>query len=119
MKSFEVLNAQPALEKLAKQDLPLAVSVKLLEPFKKANEIHQTIVQKRSALFAKYGKLDKKTKETHVLPKNKVKFAKEYTELMETELDWKSDPIEISEFGDGVNLSVKEVAQITWFLNVA
>ena len=74
MKSFQVLNAQPILDKLAVMDLPLAISVKLLDPFKKASEIHQTIITKRQALFDKYGKTVKDTDEIQIPEKNKKKF---------------------------------------------
>jgi len=119
MKSFQVLNAQPILDKLAVMDLPLATSVKLLDPFKKASEIHQTIVAKRQALFDKYGKKDKTTDQIVIPEKNKEKFTEEYTVLMETELDWDFPAIDIEDFGTETNLSIADVSQISWFLNAA
>ena len=119
MKSFQVLNAQPILDKLATMDLPLAVSVKLLDPFKKASEIHQTIVDKRQALFDKYGDKNEETGEQTISAKNKDKFTAEYTELMETELAWEFPASNIADFGDDVSLSSADVSQIDWFLKAA
>jgi len=119
MKSFQVLNAQPILDKLATMDLPLAISVKLLDPFKKASEIHQTIVNKRQVLFDKYGDKNKETGEMSINPENKDKFTAEYTKLMETELEWDFPAINVADFGDDVSLSIADVSQIDWFLKAA
>jgi hypothetical protein len=99
--------------------LPLASSSRLVPAFRAASFIHRTIVEARLDLFKKYGVLDEGTGERSILPENKDKFAKEYTILMEAELEWELPRLNITDFGVNVSLSIREVATIDWFLDVA
>jgi hypothetical protein len=116
MKSFQVINSQPILDKLAAAELPIAISVKLLDPFKKVAEIHQTIVEKKQTLFTKYGTSNEETGEISIDPEHNETFTKEYTALMEAELEWKYPPVSLEDFGSTVVISIADVAKIEWFL---
>ena len=81
--------------------------------------MHSNVVDQRMALFVKYGELDEKSGERRILPEHKDEFAKEYTILMESELEWHLPRLAITDFGDNVSLSIAEVATIDWFLTAA
>ena len=118
MKAFQVLNAQPILIRLSKADLPLKTSVELSRHFRAAFEIHKLIVERREALYMKYGEHIPDKDQTVILDENKEIFCEEYTKLMQDELTWELPPIDLEPFDKaGFTLSVEDAAKIEWFVS--
>jgi len=116
IKLLKLKNAEDVLNKLINIDLPIKTSYKLMKILEfVSNELKQTEAL-RIKLIKKYGE-----EEGHnfvVKNENMTKFTEEYAPLMDQEVDFNFDPIDISEFGD-IKLNALDIAKISdWLLVV-
>ena len=116
IKLLKLKNAEDVLNKLINIDLPIKTSYKLMKLLEfVSNELKQTEAL-RIKLIKKYGE-----EEGHnfvVKNENMTKFTEEYAPLMDQEVDFNFDPIDISEFGD-IKLNALDIAKISdWLLVV-
>ena len=80
MKAFNLVDAVPSFQKLIRQNLPLRTSYKLSKMVRRVNEELDFFRAKEAELKAKH---------EYKVP------AKEYEELLNLEIDWNEDKIEI------------------------
>ena len=106
---FEIQSSVSVLNKLVELPLPARSSYKFVKIMKKFNDELKTLEDERQKLIVKYGQ------EVHgnytVSEENREQFVKEFTELMETQLEVDWDPISIDSLGS-VELSVAEITKI-------
>ena len=100
MTNIILLNAVPAFQKLIGQDLPLRTAYKLSKLVRRVDE-----------------ELDFfRAKEAELREKHEYKIpAKEYEELLNLEIDWNEDKIEIP-LDDHIILSVADIEALTPFI---
>ena len=97
MTYFQLLNAAHGFQKLVRKNLPLRTSYKLSKMVRRVNE-----------------ELDFfRAKEAELREKHEYKIpAKEYEELLNLEIDWTEDKIEIP-LDDHIILSVADIEALT------
>lgn len=97
MTYFQLLNAAHGFQKLVRENLPLRTSYKLSKMVRRVNE-----------------ELDFfRAKEAELREKHEYKIpAKEYEELLNLEIDWTEDKIEIP-LDDHIILSVADIEALT------
>lgn len=82
----DLLNSKGSLEKLMSLDLPIVISYKLSKCIDLLNKELEHIENFRVELVKKHGSTDEQGN-IKVLEENVDEFSKEYTSLMETEVD--------------------------------
>jgi hypothetical protein len=106
---FEIYSSVGVLNKLVDLALPAKSSYKFVKIMKKFNDELKMLEDERQKLINKYG--EEKDGVVSVLEKHKEDFLKEFSELLETQIDVDWDPISIDSLGN-VELSVSEITKI-------
>jgi|TARA_R110000851_G_scaffold230898_1_gene383671 hypothetical protein len=115
MKTIEIVNAQPILEKMVAFDLPLASAVKLAKNVTEINEVFKLFSEKRMALFTKYGAPDEDNEGSIVvLEENKEEFQSKFNELLSSEIEIDIKKLNIEDLGSDAKLSAGDIMVVSW-----
>lgn len=118
MKVAEILSAEPVLRKLAAGKLPISVSYKLLPVVEAVEEIIAEFKEERNEAVTLLGKKSEEGETVTVTPENEETFKNEIQELLSADVDLPPVKISISAIEDTVDLSMAEVKQIAWLLEL-
>ena len=100
MKAYNLVDAVPALQKLVREDLPLRTAYRLSKMVRKVNEELDFFRAKEAELKARH---------EYKVP------AAEYEELLNLEIDWNGDKIEIP-LDTNIELSCADVEALEPFI---
>lgn len=106
---FEIYSSVSVLNKLVDLPLPAKSSYKFVKIMKKFNDELKILEDERQKLINKYG--EEKENAVTVKNENKETFLKEFTELLETQIEVDWEPISVDSLGQ-VELSVAEITKI-------
>lgn len=110
VKLFEIYSSVPVMNKILEATLPATVSFQLTKLLKTLNEEIKIIEEQRVKLVTKYGENGENEAVT-VSDSKKEEFLKEFSELLESEIELNWQPLSISNF-DGLNLSVNDMLKV-------
>ena len=113
VKLIEIYSSVNILNKLVNVSLPAKTSYKFVKVMQKFNDELKVLEEERQKLIKKYGAETEGS--ISVTEENKEAFIKEFSDLMEMEMDIDWDPISIDAFGDA-ELSVADIAKIEFLL---
>ena len=119
VKLIEVLKAKEALSKLSQEKLPVKISYKLSRLVKELETEFATIESFKMTLAQKYGKETEGQQGQWEIPaENIVSFNAEFSELLEEDIELKSDIIECSLSAiDSISLSTSDILSIEEFVS--
>ena len=106
---FEIYSSVGVLNKLVDLALPAKSSYKFVKIMRKFNEELKMLEEERQKLINKYGK--EKDGTVTVSDENKDTFLREFSDLMETQIDVDWEPISVDALGE-IELSVAEITKI-------
>ena len=116
MKMVNVVNAQPALEKIASVDLPLKLLYSLKKFMEKLEREMKFFNEERDKLILKYG--EQEDDGMFRIPNERVEdFQREANELADIDIEWDVQPI-ILPLMDGLELSYKELKTLEGFIEL-
>lgn len=110
---FEIYSSVNILNKLVNVSLPAKTSYKFVKVMQKFNDELKLLEEQRQKLINKYGAEGENG--FTVTEENKETFIKEFSDLMEVELDIDWEPISIDSFGEA-ELSVADISKIQFLL---
>ena len=118
MKTIEIVNAQPILEKMVAFDLPLPSAVKLAKNVTEINEVFKLFSEKRQALFTEYGTPSEDNPENLVVSEeNKDEFQTKFNELLTSEIEVEIKTLKIEDLGSDAKLSASDIMAVTWLFD--
>ena len=116
MKLINVVNAQPALEKIASVDLPLKLLYSLTKLMEKLEREMRFFNEERDKLIMKYG--EQEDDGTFRIPGDKVAdFQREANELADIDVEWDVVPI-VLPLLDNLALSYNELKMLEGFIEL-
>lgn len=116
MKMVNIVNAQPALEKIASVDLPLKLLYSLKKLMEKLEREMRFFNEERDKLIMKYG--EQEDDGAYRIPaENVVNFQREANELGDIDVEWDVPPI-VLPLLDGLELSYKELKTLEGFIEL-
>ena len=104
----EVFGLTRNLQKLTDKELPIKVSYSLLKLLQGCSVEMETLEKARVKLVEKFAEKKEKGKDLQVSDKNKEKFQKEFTTLLDEKVEIKFKPIAIGDLGD-ITFSTKDL----------
>jgi hypothetical protein len=107
----EIKSLEASLSKLFDKEVNIKVAYRLSSLLKRLSEEMTTLEENRVTLIKKYGEEDAKTKQLTVTPAKTQDFYKEFSELMQLEIEIDFKPIPLSAFGD-IALSASDVLKL-------
>jgi len=110
VKLFEIYSSVPVMNKILEATLPASASFQLTKLLKTLNEEIKIIEEQRVKLVTKYGESEENEAVT-VSDAKKDDFLKEFSELLDSEIDLNWNPLPISSF-EGLNLSVNDMLKV-------
>lgn len=116
MKMVNIVNAQPALEKIASVDLPLKLLYSLKKLMEKLEREMQFFNEERDKLILKYGEQEEDG--MFRIPGDKVEdFQREANELADIDVEWDVALI-VLPLLDGLALSYNELKTLEGFIEL-
>jgi hypothetical protein len=116
MKMVNIVNAQPALEKIASVDLPLKLLYSLKKLMEKLEREMRFFNEERDKLIMKYG--EQEDDGAYRIPaENVADFQREANELGDIDVEWDVPPI-VLPLMDGLELSYKELKTLEGFIEL-
>ena len=116
MKMVNIVNAQPALEKIASVDLPLKLLYSLTKLMEKLEREMRFFNEERDRLIIKYGEQEEDG--TFRIPGESVEdFQREANELADIDVEWDVTPIAMPLL-DGLKLSYNELKMLEGFIEL-
>jgi len=115
VKLFDVYNSVNVMNKVLDAQLPISVSFQLTKLVKTLNEEVKMIEEERIKLVKKYSETDKDGEST-VSEDKKQNFLKDFSELLETEVDLNWTPVSVSKL-ENLNVSVNELSKIQYIFS--
>jgi hypothetical protein len=115
VKLFDVYNSVNVMNKVLDAQLPISVSFQLTKLVKTLNEEVKMIEEERVKLVKKYSETDKDGEST-VSEDKKQNFLKDFSELLETEVDLNWTPVSVSKL-ENLNVSVNELSKIQYLFS--
>ena len=112
MKTFQILNAQPILQKLADAELPIGTAVILLKALQEIVPVTELFEKRRQALFETYGEQD--GEQIIVSPENKDAFVAALNKETDADIDIDFKQISIESLGTDVKISASELSVVSW-----
>lgn len=112
MKTFQILNAQPILQKLADAELPIGTAVILLKALQEIVPVTELFEKRRQALFETYGEQD--GEQLIVSPENKDAFVAALNKETDADIDIDFKQISIESLGTDVKISASELSVVSW-----
>jgi len=110
VKLFEIYSSVPVMNKVLETELPANIAFQLTKLLKTLNEEVKVIEDQRVKLVSKYG--EKGENETvSVSEEKKQEFLKEFSELLETEIELNWTPISVEKVSS-LNLSTNDMLKI-------
>lgn len=120
LKVSQVLNAVEPLKKINAPELPIAVSMRLINIMDQLNPVLVAFEARRKPLFDSYAVTsDSKNKKSKkkVPPKQQSKFIAEIQTLLDEEIELPIEPLSLSDL-KGVKISSSELRLIKWLVIV-
>ena len=109
MKLKTILESKGSLQELIGQAMPINAAFKISKIQKELNSILELFDDRKRNLFNKYGKDNQITKE------NEEVYIKEYTILLEEELDLEIEKVSIDKLGD-ISIAPAHLTNLDWLL---
>ena len=114
IKLAQLKNLEAPLSKLMDQHVPVKTSFKLSKVLKQVASELQDLEESRQKLIKTYGELNEEAQTISITdPAKLIDFQKEYSELLNVEIELNYDPLSIEALGDSLELSVSEVVQLS------
>ena len=120
LKVSQVINAIKPLTKINAPDLPIAVSMRLIDIMDKLGPVLEAFEARRKPLFDSYAVLsDPKNKRSkkEVPPKQRAKFNAEIQKIIDEEIEVPIAPLSLDDL-EGVKISSSELRLIKWLIVV-
>lgn len=116
MKLNEIINAQPALQKMTTLELPIGAAIKVLKMCKDTAVHVEAFQAKQKKLFEKYGEADPETEGRLVIKDEHTEvFTKEINKVLATEIELEFEKVPVVDFGEAT-LTVADLNRIEWFI---
>lgn len=109
----DVYVSVPVLNKVLDLELPINVSYKVMKLVNSLNTELKNIEEQRVKLVKKYSGSD----QNNVSEENKQEFLKEFSALLEEEIDVSWDKISVSSLGTNMKLSVNDLGKISYLFS--
>jgi len=111
----DVYNSVQVINKILDAQLPATIAFQLTKLIKSLDGEIKIIEEQRVKLVSKYGEETKENGVT-VSEANKEAFLKEFTELLETEIEINWNPVDISKF-EALNLSANDLMKVSFLFS--
>lgn len=112
VKLFEIYSSVPVMNKILDAELPATVAFQLTKLLKTLNDEIKVIEEQRVKLVSKHGQ--KSGDDNLTVPDtNKEAFLKEFSELLDTEIELNWTPVSVSKF-EGLNLSANDLLKVAF-----
>lgn len=113
VKLSEVYVSVPVLSKALDLELPINVSYKVMKLVNSLNTELKNIEEQRVKLVKKYSDSD----QNNVLEDKKQEFLKEFSLLLEEEIEVSWEKLPISSFGNDMKLSVNDLSKVSYLFS--
>lgn len=113
VKLSDVYVSVPVLTKVLDLELPINLSYKLMKVVNVLNTELKTIEEQRVKLVKKYSK----NNEINVSEENKQDFLKDFSTLLDEEIDINWEKMSIELFGDDLKLSINDLTKIFYLFS--
>lgn len=113
VKLSDVYVSVPVLTKVLDLELPINLSYKLMKVVNVLNTELKTIEEQRVKLVKKYSK----NNEINVSEENKQDFLKDFSTLLDEEIDINWEKMSIQLFGDDLKLSINDLTKIFYLFS--
>ena len=113
VKLSDVYISVPVLTKILDLEMPVSFSYKFMKLVNALNNELKDIEEQRVKLVKKYTKDDSNT----VLDENKDAFLKEFTSLLETEIDISWDKVPLQTMGNEIKISANDLSKIAYLFS--
>lgn len=107
----EIKSIEESLAKLFDKELNIKIAYKLSSLLKKLSGEVKLLEENRVKLVQKHGKKDEETQQVTVAPESAEAFYKEFSELMQIEVELDFEPIPLDAFGD-ITLSASDILKL-------
>ena len=111
----EIVNAVPALNKAAGQDMPIKASYRLAKLLKELSPEAELYDKQRLKLCQKYGALDEDKQAYNIPTENMSDFEAEMNELLSQEVEISAQPVTVP---DELRLPAAEVLAAEKFITI-
>lgn len=113
-----------SLNKLIDKEIPIKTSYKLSKLTKKLIDEHSIYEENRMKLINKYAEKDadnniiinKKDNSTTMIGENKINFNKEFTELINIEMELEFEKIKLDDLGE-ISISPRDLLYLNFLFN--
>jgi len=112
---IDVYNSVQVINKILDTQLPVTIAFQLTKLIKNLDNEVKIVEEQRVKLVSKYGE-EIEDKGFTVSEANKEAFLKEFTELLESEIEINWNPVDISKF-EGLNLSPNDLMKVSFLFS--
>lgn len=117
LKIHTIVNSWPLIERLSAIEIEAATTLQIMSHWEHVIKLYQSYQRLRLKLFDRYGEItDEESGTREILPENKEAFTKSYAKLMEADVPWPFEPLDISVFEGKAKLSIQEALLLQWFI---
>ena len=109
MKLKTILESKDSLQELITQSMPINSAFKISKIQRELNNILEIFDNRKKDLFSKYGE------DNQIIKENEEIYIKEYTILLEEELDLEIEKVSIDKLGN-ISIAPAHLTNLGWLL---
>ncbi len=114
VKLGQIYNSVGVLAKLLDTEIPVSLSYKLMKLINNLNTELKQVEEQRIKLVKKYSSSDK---ESVVSDESKDEFLKEFSVLLEEEVDIAWESVNLQNYGDSIKMSINDLTKVEYLFS--